>query len=52
MNAAFRPALPEDFDYCQRLYFVEMERINRELKPDRTVRASFRTRSPHRSTQR
>ena len=31
MNVAFRPALPEDFDYCERLYFAEMERINREL---------------------
>jgi GNAT superfamily N-acetyltransferase len=43
MNAAFRPALPEDFDYCERLYFAEMERINRELKLDRAVQvASFR----------
>ena len=32
MNVAFRPALPEDFDYCERLYFAEMERINCELK--------------------
>jgi ribosomal protein S18 acetylase RimI-like enzyme len=43
MNLAFRPALPEDFDYCERLYFAEMERINRELKLDRDVQvASFR----------
>jgi GNAT superfamily N-acetyltransferase len=43
VNVAFRPALPEDFDYCERLYFVEMERINRELKLDRDVQvASFR----------
>jgi GNAT superfamily N-acetyltransferase len=43
MNVAFRPALPEDFDYCERLYFAEMERINRELKLDRDVQvASFR----------
>jgi hypothetical protein len=31
MNVAFRPARPQDFDYCERLYFA-MERINRELK--------------------
>jgi GNAT superfamily N-acetyltransferase len=43
MNVAFRPALPEDFDYCERLYFAEMERINRELKLDRDLQvASFR----------
>jgi hypothetical protein len=24
MNVAFRPALPEDFDYCERLYFAEL----------------------------
>jgi hypothetical protein len=45
MNVAFRPARPQDFDYCERLYFAEMERINRELKLDRDVRAaSFRRR--------
>jgi GNAT superfamily N-acetyltransferase len=43
MTIAFRPARPEDFDYCERLYFAEMERINRELKLDRDVQvASFR----------
>ncbi|MGA8496542.1 MAG: GNAT family N-acetyltransferase [Xanthobacteraceae bacterium] len=43
MNVAFRPALPEDFDYCERLYFAEMERIHRELKLDRDLQvASFR----------
>jgi ribosomal protein S18 acetylase RimI-like enzyme len=43
MNVAFRPAEPGDFDYCERLYFAEMERINRELKLDRAVQvASFR----------
>jgi ribosomal protein S18 acetylase RimI-like enzyme len=43
MIMAFRPARPEDFDYCERLYFAEMERINRELKLDRNVQvASFR----------
>jgi len=29
MNMAFRPARPEDFDYCERLYFLEMARIDR-----------------------
>ncbi len=43
MIVAFRPARPEDFDYCERLYFAEMERINRELKLDRDLQvASFR----------
>jgi GNAT superfamily N-acetyltransferase len=43
MNVAFRPALPKDFDYCERLYFAEMGRINRELKLDRELQAaSFR----------
>jgi GNAT superfamily N-acetyltransferase len=43
MIVAFRPARPDDFDYCERLYFAEMERINRELKLDRTLQiASFR----------
>jgi GNAT superfamily N-acetyltransferase len=43
MNVAFRPALPQDFDYCEGLYFAEMERINRELKLDRDIQvASFR----------
>ncbi len=39
----FARLCPEDFDYCERLYFAEMERINRELKLDRAVQvASFR----------
>jgi ribosomal protein S18 acetylase RimI-like enzyme len=43
MNVAFRPALPQDFEYCERLYFAEMERIHRELKLDRDLQvASFR----------
>ncbi len=43
MNVVFRPALHQDFDYCEWLYFAEMERINRELKFDRNVQvASFR----------
>ena len=40
---SFRPAVPEDFDYCARLYFTEMETIIRELKLDRQAQAtSFR----------
>jgi ribosomal protein S18 acetylase RimI-like enzyme len=43
MMISFRPAVPEDFDYCARLYFVEMETIIRELKLDRQAQAaSFR----------
>jgi GNAT superfamily N-acetyltransferase len=43
MIIAFRPASPKDFDYCERLYFAEMERLNRELKLDRDLQvASFR----------
>jgi GNAT superfamily N-acetyltransferase len=43
MPVTFRPARPHDFDYCERLYFAEMERINRELKLDRAAQiASFR----------
>jgi GNAT superfamily N-acetyltransferase len=43
MIMAFRPAGPDDFGYCERLYFAEMERIVRELKLDRDLqRASFR----------
>lgn len=40
---SFRPAGPEDFDYCARLYFAEMEAIIRELKLDRQAQTtSFR----------
>jgi ribosomal protein S18 acetylase RimI-like enzyme len=43
MMISFRPAVPEDFDYCARLYFTEMETIIRELKLDRQAQtASFR----------
>jgi GNAT superfamily N-acetyltransferase len=43
MTMAFRPALAEDFGYCFRLYFAEMEYVNRELKLDPDVQAaSFR----------
>jgi GNAT superfamily N-acetyltransferase len=42
MIIGFRPARPDDFDYCERLYFAEMERVNRELKLDRDLqRSSF-----------
>src|SRR5580704_3221616 len=43
MIVVFRPARPDDFDYCERLYFAEMDRIVRELKLDLDLqRASFR----------
>jgi GNAT superfamily N-acetyltransferase len=43
MSIAFRPALPGDFDYCARLYFVGMDRVIRELKLDYDAQvASFR----------
>jgi GNAT superfamily N-acetyltransferase len=39
----FRPALSHDFQYCERLYFANMERINRELRLDHDAQiASFR----------
>jgi ribosomal protein S18 acetylase RimI-like enzyme len=31
---ALRPARPEDFDYCARLYFEGMDNIIKELKPE------------------
>jgi GNAT superfamily N-acetyltransferase len=43
MVITFRPADDDDFDYCKRLYFTEMERIIRELKLDRDMQVeSFR----------
>ena len=36
MSIAFRPAADQDFEYCWRLYFNEMEWIIRELHLDRT----------------
>ena len=43
MQIAFRPARPEDFDYCAHLYFANMEKINRELRLDTMAQiASFR----------
>lgn len=43
MTVAFRPAVPADFSYCERLYFAEMDYINRALNLDMDVQvASFR----------
>jgi GNAT superfamily N-acetyltransferase len=43
MPLTFRPALPADFAYCERLYFANMEHMNRELKLDHSTQiASFR----------
>jgi|SRR5579872_2317607 len=35
MQIALRPALVQDFEYCKRVYFHEMERIIQELHLDR-----------------
>lgn len=40
MQIIFRPARPEDFDYCANLYFSGMERIIRELKLDLAAQAA------------
>ena len=43
MPVAFRPALPQDFDFCKRLYFGEMKWIIEELHLDLTAQeVSFR----------
>jgi len=43
MPVTFRPARPQDFAYCERLYFAEMEGVIRDLKLDRNLQAaSFR----------
>lgn len=39
MNGAFRSALPQNFDHCERRYFAEMESINRTLKLNRNLQA-------------
>jgi GNAT superfamily N-acetyltransferase len=42
MQIALRPALAQDFEYCKRVYFHEMERIIQELHLDRAAQlASF-----------
>jgi ribosomal protein S18 acetylase RimI-like enzyme len=40
MQVALRPAHPQDFDYCARLYFAGMGRIIRELNLDRFAHAA------------
>jgi GNAT superfamily N-acetyltransferase len=43
MQIALRPALPQDFEYCKRLYLVGMKRIIQELNLDEGAQAaSFR----------
>jgi GNAT superfamily N-acetyltransferase len=45
MTIAFRPATPQDFDYCASLYFAGMEAIIRQLDLDMAAHtASFRAR--------
>jgi ribosomal protein S18 acetylase RimI-like enzyme len=39
MPVALRPALDQDFDYCRRLYFGEMEWIIEKLHLDRAAQA-------------
>jgi ribosomal protein S18 acetylase RimI-like enzyme len=39
MLIAFRPAVGQDFDYCRRIYFAEMEWIIRELHIDELAQA-------------
>lgn len=40
MKIIFRPAQPEDFDYCASLYFSGMDRIIRELSLDPAAQAA------------
>jgi ribosomal protein S18 acetylase RimI-like enzyme len=45
MRISFRPARPEDFDYCASLYFAGMGRTIRELSLDMAAHvANFRQR--------
>jgi ribosomal protein S18 acetylase RimI-like enzyme len=45
MRIAFRPAAPDDFDYCAKLYFAGMEETIRALGLDRAAHvADFRRR--------
>ena len=45
MRISFRPARPEDFDYCANLYFAGMERTIRDLNLDMAAHAkNFRER--------
>jgi GNAT superfamily N-acetyltransferase len=48
MLIAFRPARSQDFDYCKRIYFGEMEWIIRELHLDELAQAeSFQKQWDH-----
>jgi GNAT superfamily N-acetyltransferase len=40
MPIALRPARPEDFDFCARLYFSGMDEIIRELKLDMALQTA------------
>jgi GNAT superfamily N-acetyltransferase len=40
MPIALRPAHPEDFDFCARLYFSGMDEIIRELKLDMALQTA------------
>jgi GNAT superfamily N-acetyltransferase len=40
MPIATRPARPEDFDFCARLYFSGMDEIIRELKLDKALQTA------------
>jgi ribosomal protein S18 acetylase RimI-like enzyme len=39
MQIALRPAVAQDFDYCKRLYFAEMNWVIEELRLDRVAQA-------------
>jgi GNAT superfamily N-acetyltransferase len=39
-HIAFRPASPQDFDYCAKLYFAGMEQIIRQLNLDMDAQVS------------
>ncbi len=40
MQIALRPAVPQDFEYCKRLYFAEMNWVIEELRLDRVAQAA------------
>jgi hypothetical protein len=39
MQIALRPAVAQDFEYCERLYFAGMKTINEALQLDMTAQA-------------
>ena len=43
MRIATRPATPEDFDYCAKLYFAAMDATIRQLNRTRPVKAGLRS---------